>query len=265
MGDTKGPHIDASEVEPTYFGLQAYWGATKHMGGLKVTKELIELCQLRKGQHVLDVGCGVGVTPCYLAKKIGCRAMGVDISDMMIRRAKERAEREGITGLAEFRVADVQDLPFEEGSFDVVIGESVLVFAKDKERALRECVRVTRPGGCVGMTESTWLKRPTPEMVEYASRTWDIPAEILDREGWVRLMIRSGLSDVRGEERSSRLTEYVEEIRRYGLADYVGMLYRAVELYVKNPAFRQYVKGRHTSLPKDFLEHLGYGIYVGKK
>jgi len=43
------------------------------------------------------------------------------------------------------------------------------------------------------------------------------------------------------------------------------MLYRAVELYVKNPAFRQYVKGRHTSLPKDFLEHLGYGIYVGKK
>ncbi|MDI6888137.1 MAG: class I SAM-dependent methyltransferase [Methanocellales archaeon] len=83
------------------------------MGGLKATRELIELCHINKGKYVLDVGCGVGKTPCYVAKMYGCRVVGVDISERMVDRAKERAKREGVENRVEFRVADAQNLPFD--------------------------------------------------------------------------------------------------------------------------------------------------------
>ena len=87
---------EVSALELSYFGLQAYWGVTKHMGGLKATRELIELCHIDEGKYVLDVGCGIGITPCYLAKRYGCRVVGVDISQKMVDRSKERAKREGV-------------------------------------------------------------------------------------------------------------------------------------------------------------------------
>ncbi len=68
-------------------------GFTKHLGGLKATRELIELCHINESKYVLDVGCGVGMTACYIAKKYGCRVVGVDIHEEMISRSNERAER----------------------------------------------------------------------------------------------------------------------------------------------------------------------------
>ena len=85
------------------------------MGGLKATRELIELCHIDKDTYILDVGCGAGATPCYLAKRHGCRVVGVDISEGMIDRSNERARREGVEDRVEFRVADAQNIPFEDG------------------------------------------------------------------------------------------------------------------------------------------------------
>jgi ubiquinone/menaquinone biosynthesis C-methylase UbiE len=254
------------EPEISYFGLQAYWGATKHMGGLKATKELIESCHIKKDTYVLDVGCGVGVTSCYLAKNYGCKVVGVDISEMMIYRANERRKREHVEDRVEFRVADVQNLPFENDIFDVVISESVITFVKDKQRAVNECVRVTKPGGYIGLNEETWMKMPPQEIVEYYYRTWDIKAETLTSDNWKELLRKSGLKDivVRTYKFKSSLNEYIDELRFY-IKDYPGMLYRALFLYIKSPAFRKYTKGRYTSLPKNFFEYLGYGIYVGRK
>jgi ubiquinone/menaquinone biosynthesis C-methylase UbiE len=256
----------ASEPEISYFELQAYWGATKHMGGLKATKELIELCHIKKDTYVLDVGCGVGATSCYLAKNYGCKVVGVDISEMMIKRANERRKREHVENRVEFRVADVQNLPFENDIFDVVISESVITFVKDKQKAINECVRMTKLGGYVGLNEETWMKTPPQEIVEYYYRTWDIKAETLTSDDWKELLRKSGLKDIimRIYKFKSSLSEYVDELRFY-IKDYPGMLYRALSLYIKSPTFRKYTKGRYTSLPKNFFEYLGYGIYVGRK
>jgi len=135
------------ENEPHFFDFAAYVGLTKHLGGLRATEELIESCQIGEGKYVLDVGCGAGVTPCLIAKRYGCRVVGVDISEGMIERSKERAKREGVADRVDFRVADAQDLPFEDDLFDAVITESVTAFPEDKQRAVNEYVRVTKPGG----------------------------------------------------------------------------------------------------------------------
>jgi len=151
--ETPGPQL-------SYFELQAYVGTTKHMGGLETTKDLIELCHIGKGTYVLDVGCGVGATACYLARRYGCRVVGVDISEAMIARSNERAEGVSVADRVEFRVADTQDLPFEDALFDVVIGESVVTFIEDKQLVVSECVRVTRSGGYVGLNEELWTETP---------------------------------------------------------------------------------------------------------
>ncbi|MEW6455169.1 MAG: class I SAM-dependent methyltransferase [Acidobacteriota bacterium] len=128
----------------SYFELQAYWGITKHMGGLEATKELIELCKINKDKHILDVGCGVGKTTCYIVKRYDCKVMGVDISQSMIERSSERVKREGVEDKVNLIMADAQNLPFKERVFDAVICESVTAFPKDKKRAVNEYARVVK-------------------------------------------------------------------------------------------------------------------------
>lgn len=154
------------EDEPTFFDFAAEAGLTKHFGGLAGTAELAGLCHIGAGSYVLDVGCGVGVTPCFLARRYGCRVMGVDIRARMVERSAERARREGLADRVEFRVADAQDLPFDGDLFDAVITESVTAFPEDKQKAVSEYARVTRAGGYVGLNECIWWKvPPLPEVV----------------------------------------------------------------------------------------------------
>jgi arsenite methyltransferase len=255
----------------TYFGVQAYMGTTKHMGGLDATRELMELCHISRDTTVLDVGCGVGATACLLAKKVGCSVVGVDISGAMIAQAERRARREGVEDAdklhprVRFRAADAQDLPFEDALFDVVLCESVVAFVEAKQRALGECARVTKPGGCVGLNEMTWLRvPPPPEMVEYARRTWELRAEIPTSEGWVRLLEGAGLSDIEARTLTLNVVRESTQIRRYALRDLWGMFYRTLSLYLRSSAFRRYM-GERRRPPRGLFRHLGYGVYVGRK
>lgn len=253
----------------TIFDFQAEVGLTKQLGGLKTTEELIELCHIDKDKYVLDVGCGVGVTPCYLARKYGCSVVGVDISERMIDRSNERARREGVEDNVEFRVADVQNLPFKDDLFDVVIGESVIAFPEDKRRAVNECVRVIKPGGYIGLNESTWIKSPPPsELVEWASQDLGGNAEILTSDGWVRLLEGAGLRDIVARTyRINTRSEAKNIIRRYGLMEILSILYRTLRLYIRNPAYRSFLKEVREvgPAPENLDEYFGYGIYVGRK
>lgn len=256
------------ENKKTIFDFQAEVGLTKQIGGLQATEELIELCHIAQGKYVLDVGCGVGVTPCYLTKRHGCRVVGVDISKRMIKRSKERAKREGVEDSVKFRVADAQDLPFEDDLFDAVYTESVTVFPKDKQRAVNEYRRVTKPGGYVGLNETTWMKTSPPaELVAYLSRDLSAHAEILTPDGWVGLLEDSGLRDIVVKTYKIRAqSEFVNIIGRYGLRGLLGVWFRALSLYISNREYRSFIKEvKNICTPKNLFEFFGYGIYVGRK
>ena len=257
------------EKEEGFFDFAAEVGLTKHLGGVGATEELAALCHIVEGSYVLDVGCGAGATPCFLAKSYRCRVAGVDINEGMVERTTERAQRQGLADLVEARVADAQDLPFEEALFDAVITESVSAFPEDKQRAVNEYVRVTKPGGYVGLNESTWRKTPPPpELVAWVEQDVGANAEPLTAADWVGLLKAAGLREIvsRIYDVNPR-TETREIFRSYGLGGMLGLYRRILALYVRSPAYRKFVKQvRQTGLaPKSLSEYFGYGIYVGRK
>jgi ubiquinone/menaquinone biosynthesis C-methylase UbiE len=108
------------------------------------------LCHAEVASEVLDVGCGIGAGAAYIARTQGCHVVAVHLSPRMIEWARRRTREEGVANRVDLQVADVLDLPFETDRFDAIVAESVLAFVGDKDRALQELVRVTRPGGYVG-------------------------------------------------------------------------------------------------------------------
>lgn len=261
-------HHSPSDKNNIYFDIQADMGFTKHMGGRRATEELLEMCHIQAGQYILEVGCGIGRTSCYIAKERGCRVMGVDISGAMVERAKQRAKRQGLeTHQVEFRVADAQSLPFDDGVFDAVIDESVTAFVKDKQQAISEYVRVTKPGGYVGLNEVIWAKTPSPELIEYVSFIM-AGADFLPSHGWKELFEGAGLQaiEVRNYE-FNRRRQYIDELRQLDLREYATTWYRFLTQSITNPAYRAFIKDV-MSAPKNisrFTACIGHGMFVGRK
>ncbi len=255
--------------QPLFFDFAAEVGITKHIGGVEATEALIELCHIDRGKFILDIGCGAGVTPCFIAEKYGCRVVGVDILEAMIMRSRERAKREGVVDRIEFGVANAQDLPFEDDLFDAVITESVTAFPEDKQKAVGEYVRVTKPGGYVGLSESTWLKfPPSPELVAWASKDLGANIKPLTSGEWVRLLETAGVREI--VQKTDELNVRDESrgiLRRYGYGGLFGILWRMLVLYVRSPAYRKFVKEMQKDgiTPKYLDEYFGYGLYVGRK
>ncbi|MCP4538635.1 MAG: class I SAM-dependent methyltransferase [Chloroflexi bacterium] len=257
-------NIKPSDPELSYFELQAYIGTTKHMGGFETTKELFELCHISKDTYILDVGCGVGATACYLAKAYGCRVVGVDLRERMVALSNERAQKERVTDRVEFRVADAQDLPFDDAQFDVILCESVATFIQDKQKVIDEFARVVKPGGYVGLNEEIWLKTPPAEMIARVRGAWEIKPDIPAADDWQRLLKDVGLRDLVVKTYKLDARRESTQIKRYSFQDMWKMFSRTLSLYVKSSAFRTYMKEQQR-LPKGVFEYLGYGLFVGKK
>jgi SAM-dependent methyltransferase len=255
--------------QKNFFDFAAEVGLTKHIGGVEATDALIALCHIGEGSYVLDVGCGVGVTPCYIAGTVGCRVVGVDLSEKMVARSMERAKKVGVVERVEFRAADAQELPFEDNLFDAVITESVTAFPADKQRAVNEYARVTRPGGYIGLNESTWLKfPPPPEMVAWARQ--DVGANVapLTSSEWAGLLEGAGLSEIVVQTHAIRVRDESKGIlQRYGWGGMLGVMFRMLRLYASDPAYRRFVKEVSASglTPQNLDEYFGYGLYVGRK
>jgi arsenite methyltransferase len=257
---------DISVPEFSYFELQAYWGGTKHYGGLKATRELIKLLDLREDKYVLDIGCGVGATACYIAKRYGCKVVGIDISDKMLDWAKKRAKREKVEQIVEFRIADAQSLPFKDDIFDAAICESVTAFVEDKSKAVREYIRVTKPEGCIGLNEGTWLKeKPPQDLVEYLSLATGV-RKILTCDGWIRLLENSGLGITEARiYKINNLSQLIDEMRQLGLRDFLAGWSKFISLFIKSSPFRKYLKKLWPGSKniRNMFRYIGYGIYIG--
>lgn len=124
-----------------------------HIRGREATRDLAELTNLGKGDKVLDLGCGLGGPARTLASEFGCDVTGIDLTDEYIEVARLLSEYLGDDGKVTFRQGDVQDLPFEDASFDVVMSQHVTMNIEDKERMFSEARRILRNNGRLAVYE----------------------------------------------------------------------------------------------------------------
>ena len=109
------------------------------------------------GGRILEVGVGTGISlPHYSPDS---RIVGVDISDHMLDKARERVRRLDLGNVEAIRVMDAEDLEFPDNSFDVEVAQYVVTALPNPERALDEVVRVVRPGGEIVITTRIGAER----------------------------------------------------------------------------------------------------------
>jgi len=263
--------IPANETtQPTYLEILAYLGMTRHLGAWNSTNELATLCHIEKGKYILDVGCGIGKTASWFAKRRSCRVVGVDLSPRMIEWAKETARREGVLGQVEFKTADARQLPFGDATFDAVLCESVLGFVPDKGNALREFIRVCKPGGYVGMNETAWLTAPVPrEITESLETAGFSGAKLITLDEWREILNSSGLKDiVMKTYRTSARGDVIDRLKWFGITGILRNIIHMRAFAAASPANRAALKHYMTlsrQIPKNFYDFYGYGIYVGRK
>jgi len=135
---------------------QATWASGDyHMIGTQiviVSELLIEALDLHSGERVLDVATGSGNAAMAAARR-GGSVIGIDYVPGLLERARRRAEAEGLT--IEYLEADAEALPFADGRFDVTSSVFGAMFAPDQEQTAAELLRVTRPGGRIGLVAHT--------------------------------------------------------------------------------------------------------------
>jgi SAM-dependent methyltransferase len=119
---------------------------------LRMVRNLIDETQLRPGETVLEVGCGTGVLDRWLVDYTGRKnhVIGMDINRYLLQEATALVCKEGLEGQIEFRVGNVEAMPFPDNSFDVATSITVIEEV-DADRMLAEMVRVTKPGGRIAV------------------------------------------------------------------------------------------------------------------
>jgi ubiquinone/menaquinone biosynthesis C-methylase UbiE len=114
------------------------------------------LPDLRPGMRVLDVGCGPGSITRGLAERVAPgEVIGIDLSRETLASAQEDATARGLTNLR-YEEASVYQLPYADASFDAAYAHQVFQHLKEPAKALREILRVLRPGGLVGVRDVDW-------------------------------------------------------------------------------------------------------------
>jgi ubiquinone/menaquinone biosynthesis C-methylase UbiE len=132
---------------------RATWAAGDYsqiaQGIRTVADHVVRSARIRAGERVLDVACGTGNTA-LMARARGAAVTGLDLTPELLAVAEKRAAEEGYDDIT-WKAGDAENLPFADGSFDVVVSSCGLMFAPDQQKVADEVARVTRRGGRIAI------------------------------------------------------------------------------------------------------------------
>ncbi len=157
----------------------------------------LALTSIIPGETVLDLGSGAGFDVFLAAARVGPtgRVIGVDLTPEMVEQARTNAERSGYANV-EFRLGDIEELPVDDASVDVVISNCVLNLVPDKPKAFREIVRVLKPGGRVAISDIV-LDGPLPESLRASEDAYcSCVSGAISRAQYLSELEAAGLRDV---------------------------------------------------------------------
>lgn len=199
-------------------------GETLHPGGLALTGRLAERLRLGSADHVLDVAAGFGASALFLARSVGCRVDGLDLSHPNLSRAGRSANEAGLKGTVRFLAGDADALPYRDGVFSVVLSECAFCTFPDKGKAAREIFRVLAPGGRLGLADVTLRPESLPDDLRGILLQAACLSDARTVEGYQGLLAEAGFDRFSMTEHPEAISALLEQIRvRLLLARLTGL------------------------------------------
>ena len=239
--------------------------ASLHPGGVVSTERLFQKLSLTPKDYVLEIGCGSAKDLCKLVENYGCRAVGVDSSDLILKFAEDRVQKTGLSSKITIIKGDVENMNFfNDSQFDVVIAQSVLATILDKDKAVREVSRVLKSGGHLGDTEMIWVDEPDNELVYNVEKrigSFDRPLKLSE---WIELFKEAGLKETHifTSNDFGFPTDIFSVIKHNG--GFVESMKLLMLMMSRGNRINLAKRTEHVQWMKDSGK-IGYGIYVFEK
>jgi len=254
-------HLTATEVAQLdpYAFLALLGKRVIHPGGRRSSEELFRRAGFQPDQQILDVGCGVGTSAMAIARRFGAKVTAVDISPIMLARARSNVQRTGLPGQVTVTYGDILALDFPDNRYDRVIAEAVTMFV-DRPRAVRELIRVCKPGGRVLATEFFWREPPPSEAREIFLGQVCPGMQVDTLEEWVRLYEGAGLSHTQVVSGPFEMMTPAGFLSDEGIANCLAIMGRAMTRL-------SYLRKMAWLMPRlqRAVPYLGYLLVVGEK
>jgi ubiquinone/menaquinone biosynthesis C-methylase UbiE len=210
--------IGLREIQNVYSGPEGkFWemvmGEQIHVGGFAESMVMAQKAGVKKGDKVLDLCSALGGGLRFLVKNFGVQGFGVDATEHMVNEARKRAADENLGDSIEFRLADVQDVPWSDENFDVVWGEDAWCYVADKERLISEAARLLKKGGTLAFSD--WIEGSQGLTDAEAERIYDNSLGMSfpymeSQKGYEKLIAKFGLQLVSSEDLNDHFAEMID-------------------------------------------------------
>ena len=174
-----------------------------HARGFPATVELADRLPLKAGQHIVDIGCGLGGPARYLAKRFQCNVSGVDITEPFVEAANNLTALLRMERQVHIEHGDGQHLPYADSTFDGAFTQHVTMNVADRLAFFAEAYRVLKPGAFFALTEHGLGEKgdphyPVPWSMDGSGAYLVTPSETR------ALLQRAGFIDIRMEDTGAK-------------------------------------------------------------
>ncbi|MFH0732993.1 MAG: arsenite methyltransferase [Candidatus Omnitrophota bacterium] len=158
----------------------------------------VAMASLKEGDIVLDLGSGAGFDAFLAAQRVGKtgRVIGVDITQEMLEKARANAKRGGYDNV-EFRLGEIEKLPVEDNSVDMIISNCVINLSPDKEAVFKEAFRVLKAGGKLMISDLVLVKELPDAIKESVEAYVGCLAGAIRKEEYLKLIALAGFQEVK--------------------------------------------------------------------
>ncbi|CAD6271349.1 unnamed protein product [Miscanthus lutarioriparius] len=225
-------------------------------GGVETTKEFVGMLNLKPGQKVLDVGCGIGGGDFYMAENYDVHVLGIDLSVNMVSFAIERAI--GRKCSVEFEVADCTTKDYPENSFDVIYSRDTILHIQDKPALFRSFFKWLKPGGKVLISD--YCKNPGKPSEEFAAYIKQRGYDLHDVKAYGQMLKDAGFHDVIAEDRTE---QFLNVLRRE-----LGEVEKNKEAFLADFTQEDYddiVNGWNAKLKRSSAGEQRWGLFIATK
>ncbi|XP_052180415.1 phosphomethylethanolamine N-methyltransferase-like [Diospyros lotus] len=225
-------------------------------GGIETTKEFVKRLDLKPGQKVLDVGCGIGGGDFYMAENFDVHVVGIDLSVNMVSFALERAI--GLNCSVEFEVSDCTKKTYPDNSFDVIYSRDTILHIQDKPALFKSFLKWLKPGGKVLISD--YCKSDGPPSPEFAAYIKQRGYDLHTVEAYGQMLRDAGFVEVVAEDRTDQFIQVLQKE--------LGSTEQDKESFIQDFSEEDYneiVSGWNAKLMRSSSGEQRWGLFIAKK